>query len=148
MYRRIVVPLDGSPVAEAIFPFIESIGSLDVEIVLVRVVTLSAEEVVVLGAGYWQGKSAGRDLDPQEYLKAQLSVLEAKGVHASAHVRTGNAADEIVQVAKEVGADVIAMTTHGRSGLGRLLFGSVAESVLRASPIPVFLLKVVEQESD
>lgn len=146
MYRRVVVPLDGSPVAEAIFPFIETIGALDVEIVLVRVVTLSPEEAVVLGAGYWQGRSADPDHDAQEYLKSQVGALEAKGIHASAHVRTGNAADEIVDVAKAIDADLIAMTTHGRTGLGRLLFGSVAESVLRASPIPVFLLKVVEQE--
>ncbi len=126
MYRRVIVPLDGSPVAEAIFPFIETVGQLDVEVVLVRV---------------------GRDAGAQEYLKSQVAVLEAKGIHASAHVRTGTPADEIVEVATEVGADLIAMTTHGRSGLGRLLFGSVAESVLRASSIPVFLLKVVEPES-
>lgn len=145
MYRRVVVPLDGSPVAEAIFPFIETIGPLDVEVVLVRVMPVAPEEVVT-GTRYWQDKSVGRELDPQEYLKSQVAVLEAKGIQATSQVRTGTPADEIVEVATEVGADLIAMTTHGRSGLGRLLFGSVAESVLRASPIPVFLLKVVEQE--
>jgi nucleotide-binding universal stress UspA family protein len=51
-----------------------------------------------------------------------------------------------VLAAREIGADLIAMTTHGRSGLGRLLFGSVAEAVLRESQLPVFLMRVTEAQ--
>jgi nucleotide-binding universal stress UspA family protein len=54
--------------------------------------------------------------------------------------------DEIVAAARQTGADLIAMTTHGRSGLGRLLFGSVAEAVLRESRLPVFLMRVTEAQ--
>jgi nucleotide-binding universal stress UspA family protein len=53
---------------------------------------------------------------------------------------------EIVNAAREVQADLIAMTTHGRSGLRRLMFGSVAEAVLRHSDIPVFLLRATEAQ--
>lgn len=66
-----------------------------------------------------------------------MEALKAKGVRARGRVRIGDPAAEIV-------ADLIAMTTHGRSGLGRLLFGSVAEAVLRGSPIPVFLMKMTD----
>lgn len=66
-----------------------------------------------------------------------MEALKAKGVRAGGRVRIGDPAAEIV-------ADLIAMTTHGRSGLGRFLFGSVAEAVLRGSPIPVFLMKMTD----
>ena len=59
-------------------------------------------------------------------------------------VRRGEPAEEILAGAREAGADLIAMTTHGRSGLGRLLFGSGAEAVLRQSEVPVFLMRQTE----
>jgi len=137
VYQRALVPLDGSPVAEAILPFIEQIaGPLDIEILLVRVVPLARE----LPAG----EPIFKELDAQGYLEPLVASLKAKGVRAGARVRIGDPATEIVAAAKEVSADLIAMTTHGRSGLGRLLFGSVTEAVLRGSPIPVFLMRMTE----
>jgi nucleotide-binding universal stress UspA family protein len=62
-------------------------------------------------------------------------------------VRTGEPPDEIIASAREVGADVIAMTTHGRTGLKRLLFGSVAEAVLRMADVPVFMLRAAQLEA-
>jgi nucleotide-binding universal stress UspA family protein len=61
-------------------------------------------------------------------------------------VRRGEPVEEIVECAREVDADLIAMTTHGRSGLGRWLFGSVAEAVLREAEIPVFLMRMTEAQ--
>ena len=61
-------------------------------------------------------------------------------------VRRGEAAEEILKAAREAKADVIAMTTHGRTGLGRLLFGSVAETVLRESELPVLLMRWSEAD--
>ena len=63
-------------------------------------------------------------------------------MRARGEVRRGEPAAEIAAAARDAGADLIAMTTHGRSGLGRLLFGSVAESVLRRAEIPVFLMRL------
>jgi nucleotide-binding universal stress UspA family protein len=62
-------------------------------------------------------------------------------------VRRGEPVEEIVRGAREVGADLIAMTTHGRSGFGRLLFGSVAEAVLREAELPVFLMRMTEAQA-
>jgi nucleotide-binding universal stress UspA family protein len=59
-------------------------------------------------------------------------------------VRRGNPAEEIVAAARESGADLIAMSTHGRGGLGRLVFGSVAQAVLRHVDMPVFLMRATE----
>ena len=145
MYRRVLVPLDGSRVAEAILPFIEQIaGPLDMEVLLVRVVPLTSMDVVGMAKESQAGAPILRELDAQGYLEPLVASLKAKGVRAGARVRIGDPATEIVAAAKEINADLIAMTTHGRSGLGRLLFGSVAEAVLRGSPIPVFLLRTSE----
>jgi nucleotide-binding universal stress UspA family protein len=65
-------------------------------------------------------------------------------VDVSWEVRNGRPDEEIVDAARASGADLIAMSTHGRSGLGRLLFGSVAEQVLRRAEVPVFLMRQTE----
>lgn len=145
MYQRVLVPLDGSRVAEAILPFIEQIaGPLDMEVLLVRVVPLTSMDVAAMAKEAQLGEPVLKELDAQGYLEPLVASLKAKGVRAGARVRIGDPATEIVAAAKEINADLIAMTTHGRSGLGRLLFGSVAEAVLRSSPIPVFLLRTSE----
>ena len=61
--------------------------------------------------------------------------------------RAGEPVAEIVAAARETGADVIAMTTHGRSGFGRILFGSVAEAVLRQAEMPVLMIRLTERET-
>jgi nucleotide-binding universal stress UspA family protein len=146
MYRRALVPLDGSGIAEAILPFIREIaGPLDMEVVLIRVVSLTPEEVIGVAPKFAPDTLEGRELEARQYLEPLVKELEAHGIRASARVSVGEPAGEIVAAARQAGADLIAMTTHGRSGLSRLLFGSVAESVLRSAPIPVFLLKMTEE---
>ena len=136
MYQRVVVPMDGSPVAEGILPFIEQIaGPLDIEIILLHVVPPATLDAVAIA------REVG---NAQGYLEPLVASLKAKGVRAGARVRMGDPAREIVAAAQELKADMIAMTTHGRGGVGRLLFGSVAEAVLRGSPIPVFLMRMTE----
>jgi nucleotide-binding universal stress UspA family protein len=74
-------------------------------------------------------------------LAAAASELRAKGLRLTTTVRRGEPVDEILAAAREADADLIAMTTHGRSGLSRLLFGSIAAAVLARAEIPVFLLR-------
>ncbi|MGH7355009.1 MAG: universal stress protein [Candidatus Rokuibacteriota bacterium] len=148
MYRRAVVPLDGSRLAETILPFIVEIaGPLDMSIVLLRVVE-PVTPVIVDGAAHVVVEDGmARRLDAEEYLAPLAAGLRARGVTVETAVRRGHpVSDEIVAAAREAGADLIAMTTHGRSGLGRLLFGSVAEALLRQAPVPVFLLRQTEVE--
>lgn len=142
MFKRVLVTLDGSSTAETILRFIEQIaGPLDMEIHLLRVITVEAEEV--LGARHAGADSPHRKLqvEAEGYLQPIVANLEAKGIRAHAHVRIGIPSREIVAAAHDLKADLIAMTTHGRTGVGRLLFGSVATEVLRDAATPLFLYK-------
>lgn len=136
MYRRALVPVDGSPEAEAIIPFFAEIaGPLDLEVVLLR----------VLPAGELDDPHQRR-VDAAEYLAPLAAELRGRGVRTNTVVRHGEPATEILAAGVEDGADVIAMTTHGRSGLGRLLLGSVAEAVLRRAQVPVLLMRQTAAE--
>ena len=147
MYKRAVVALDGSPVAEAILPFILDIaGPLDLEVVLVRVNVPIPPEVIE-GSGHVILEDVeARRIDAEEHLVLRAAELRNRGVRVKIDVRRGQPAAEIVKAARDSNGDLIAMTTHGRSGLGRLLFGSVAEAVLRESELPVFLLRATEAD--
>jgi nucleotide-binding universal stress UspA family protein len=146
MYKRVLVPLDGSLVAEGIIPFIMEIaGPLDLQVVLLRVLVpvppMAVEgtrQVVIEDFAKHRAEAA-------EYLAAMASELRAKGVRVTKDVRRGEPVAEILAGAREAEADLIAMTTHGRSGLGRLLFGSVAEAVLRQAEVPVFLMRASDK---
>jgi len=147
VYKRAVVALDGSPVAEAIIPFIlEIAGPLDMEVVLVRVNRPIPPEVIEGSRHVIVEDPEKSRVDAEEYLAPVAVELRNKGVRVRTQVRRGQPAEEIVLAAREIGADLIAMTTHGRSGLGRLLFGSVAEAVLRESRLPVFLMRVTGEQ--
>jgi nucleotide-binding universal stress UspA family protein len=147
MYKRALVALDGSPVAETIIPFILDIaGPLDLEVILLRVLQ-PLPPVVVEGSPYLSVEDpVARRIDAQEYLAPVAVELRNKGVRVTTEVRSGAPAQEIVAAAREAGADLIAMSTHGRGGLGRLIFGSVAEAVLREAEIPVLLMRTTEAE--
>jgi nucleotide-binding universal stress UspA family protein len=79
--------------------------------------------------------------EAEEYLRGIENRLKAKGFKVDSHVRYGNDAEEILDHAAQKDIDLIAMTTHGRSGVKRFLLGSVAEKILRHSPKPVFLVR-------
>ena len=147
MYKRVVVPLDGSPLAESMLRFVVDIaGPLDLEVVLLRVIrvlprplTEGVRAAVLENAEY-------SSTDALEYLAPLAGELKRRGIRVRTQVRRGEPVEEIVDCAREVDADLIAMTTHGRSGLGRWLFGSVAEAVLREAEIPVFLMRMTEAQ--
>jgi nucleotide-binding universal stress UspA family protein len=142
MYKRALVPLDGSMIAEAIVPFIlEIAGPLDMEVVLLRVV-VPAPPVLFEGASQVIVDDVDKlRSEAEEYLASIATALRARGVRVTIHVRVGDAVSQILAGANEATADLIAMTTHGRGGLGRLVFGSIAEAVLRQAEIPVFLMR-------
>jgi nucleotide-binding universal stress UspA family protein len=142
MYKRVLVTLDGSPIAETILPFITQIaGPLDIEVVLLRVVVPVPPQVIEGSRHVVIEDVEGRLAEAREYLASQAAALAARGVRVRTEVRRGDPVLEIAAAASEAGADLIAMTTHGRSGLGRVLFGSVAEAVLRQVEVPVFLMR-------
>ena len=147
MYKRALVALDGSPVAETILPFIlEVAGPLDMEVVLLRVVQPLTPVVIETSRHVEVEDIEARRIDAEEYLALLAVELRAKAVRVTTQVRRGSPVEEIVAAARETGADLIAMSTHGRGGLGRIIFGSVAQAVLQQADVPVFLLRTTEAE--
>jgi nucleotide-binding universal stress UspA family protein len=141
-HKRVLVTLDGSPAAEAVLGFLLDIaGPLDMRIVLLRVLE-PVPPVVIEGTRHMELEDVtGRMRGAEEYLAPIAAALRAKGVEVACQVRRGRPVDEILAAAREGQADLIAMATHGRTGLGRLFFGSVAEEVLRHAPVPVFMIR-------
>ena len=140
---RIVVPLDGSEVSEAVLPVVEALaGPFDLGIHLVHAVEpLPAAARVELPAGFEEESLTARRAEAEARLAKIAAVMEAKGLRAARVVRVGAPLDVVTAYAEEAGAGLIAMTTHGRTGLGRLLLGSVAERVLKTVRVPVLLWK-------
>jgi nucleotide-binding universal stress UspA family protein len=143
--KRVVVALDGSPMAEAIVPFLLEIAwPLTLDLVLVRAVVpvpLRTDE-----GEPDRPDGAARRFDADAYLTRIATDLRARGVQTATEVRDGSPVDEILAVARERGADLIAMTTHGHSGRAGAVVGSVAEAVVRRASMPVFLLRITEAE--
>lgn len=147
MYKRVVVPLDGSPLAEGMLRFVVDIaGPLDLEVVLLRVIRVLPRPVTEGVRSSVLENVEYSPADALEYLDPLAAELRRRGIRVQTKVRRGEPVEEIVDCAREVDADLIAMTTHGRSGLGRWLFGSVAEAVLREAEIPVFLMRMTEAQ--
>lgn len=136
MLERILIPLDGSPLAEAILaqvrPFLRRNDS---EVILLHVVVPPSGGLDMPLPLHGPVREAG------EYVDARVRGLEDQGVRARGRVCVGPAAETILGVAKEERATLIAMSTHGRSGISRWVFGSVAEKVVRSSPVPVMVMR-------
>jgi nucleotide-binding universal stress UspA family protein len=136
MLSRILVPLDGSPLAESVLPQVVELANLrKAEVVLVR---------VALAHNLPGGNPADaqfRAVDAaQKYLAKIEAGLAAQGITVQSVVRYGHAAEEILDHAGTGAIDLIAMSTHGRSGIRRWVLGSVAETVARRALVPVMLL--------
>jgi nucleotide-binding universal stress UspA family protein len=144
VYERVLIPLDGSELAEAILPFAERFaGPLDAEVCLLRVVEpLTA--IPGLGTGGVVGPEALalREAEARGYLAEMAHRLEGRGLRVRTVVGVGVPELTILEVATAEKADLIAMSTHGRRGLRRAVFGSVAEAVLRSAAVPVLMIRM------
>ena len=143
MYHTILVPLDGSKRAEAILPHVHKImrsgGS--------KVVLLTAlEPKVVAGSLHVQPQEEALETDQQirsseVYLENLADDFFRRDVHAEFKVVIGSPVETIIKVAEEIDADLIAIASHGRSGLSRVFYGSIAAGVLAAVDRPLLLVR-------
>jgi nucleotide-binding universal stress UspA family protein len=157
LYARIVVALDGSARAELVLPYVEALAKqFGSSITLLRCTT--ASEVIVTPAltatiSPLAPNIAATPIDPsavvaaerreaERYLNALAQRLRSYGLTVHYEQNAGSAADVIIARARELDASLLAMTTHGRGGLERLVFGSTADAVLRHAPCPVLLIRV------
>lgn len=153
MFERVLVPLDGSKVGEAAIPVIQQLlakcsPQVHVDITLLGVITLLRHWVVVGEASapvsYTEEELNLIKKRVTDYLEKTGESLKRKQVTLNTMVASGNAAEEIMKAADEIKADLIAMSTHGRSGLRRLAFGSITDKVLRGASIPVLMVRAPE----
>lgn len=124
-FTRVLVPLDGSTLAEAVLPLARDLAAaLGLELVLLRVAPNAAERA-----------------EAAAYLEHTAAGLRTGGLTVATRVTEGAAADEILQVAAAEDGAPIAMATHGRGGPARWVLGSVAETVVRAAAAPVLVVR-------
>jgi nucleotide-binding universal stress UspA family protein len=151
-YRNIIVALDGSALAARVLPHVESLAErFGSTVTLLRVVT--PVEVLLFAGTILEPISSRRHAelaqtteqlrsDTVNYLTSLGDQLAAKGLEVDCTSPEGPASEVIVEQARQRGADLMAMTTHGRGGLSRWVLGSVAEDVVRHAPCPVLLVRV------
>jgi nucleotide-binding universal stress UspA family protein len=141
VYTAIVVPLDTSELAEqALAHAAEIARHFDAHLELLTVIPASVGDTVAGGTARdaWDA----RKLEAQEYLEAVSSRLTDDGISVSTAVRQGDVAEEIIEHAAH--CDLIIMCTHGRSGLGRWVYGSIADRTLRHAGVPILLVRASE----
>jgi nucleotide-binding universal stress UspA family protein len=138
---KILVPLDGSEHSLAVLPFVEDLArALDASLVLLHVVSPPATYV---GVGFvLTGDFLNQQLDwAGQFLARIVKEEQGRGLRASQVVVVGLGAGEIVQAAHGEEADLIALSTHGRSGLARWVMGSVADGVVRQTKLPCLVVR-------
>ena len=148
MYKKILVPLDGSELAECVLGHVEifikecKVGNM----VFLRVVQPTSIPFSPTEAAMEDLKRV-RDLDEERrskaglYLKAITEKLDNKTTRIYTEAVIGSVSEMIVDYVENNGVDLIIMATHGRSGVSRWVRGSVADRVLRASTVPVLLVR-------
>ncbi len=140
--RKIVVPIDTSEVAERAIPWAKAVGGDSAVIVLMEVIPV-ATAVRSFGGqviGSAETIQAGYQQMAEDQLDAAVAKWFTAGDKVSTAVAAGDPGDQILAVAKEQGAGLIVMSSHGRGAIGRFVSGSVADRVVRHAPVPVMIV--------
>jgi len=154
---ELLVPLDGSKQSETVLPHVESLAyRLKTEVTLLHVVMpLYQVYTAAESIGYYGGMGMVRVLYTEEqmkqlkasaesYLQKVNSRLMDEGIKTSHKVLVGSTGEEIIKMADEIAADMVAMSTHGESGFSRWEHGSIADKVLRAGNTPLMLVRELQ----
>jgi len=142
MFKKILVPLDGSKLAEAVFTYAKELaGRLDLEVILLYVGSPALHEFTPMHKAYIQQaantiKRQAREVQHKTGIQPGGKLVKTRG-----ETSEGYPAEEILRYADENKVDMILMATHGRSGRKRWVMGNVADKVLRASKVPVWLVR-------
>lgn len=144
MYKKILVPLDGSPRAERILGHVEDIARFHGS----RIVFLRVVRPVVVSDGYKQvlleetEKEQRQRLEQeQRYLDGVKGEFREKGIDATTVLETGPVVRTIIDVSQRENVDLIAIASHGRNGLAQVFFGSTAAGVLNQADRPLLLIR-------
>jgi nucleotide-binding universal stress UspA family protein len=143
MYTNMLVPLDGSPFAEIALPHATALASkFNSKLTLVKVFETPHVYQSVANQALLNDIHIAAIKEASDYLEAVKAKLTAEGFTVEIHFVEGdNVAAMLLEAIEASGADLVVMSTHGRSGLDRWRFGSVAQRVARHSPVPVVLIR-------
>ena len=148
MLPKILVCLDGSSLAEQVLPFVTEVALGCGSRVVLLEVTMPPSATVEPLTGFYRTTPIEEILREEEearaYLKKVAQRLRKKGLTVSCVTVPGDPGETIVGYAKENAVDLVALSTHGRSGLQRLAFGSVADFVLKKSGLPILIRRPEE----
>ena len=148
MYKRILLPLDGSKIAEQALPHATALAKrFQAELILLKVlVPLSSNLNLPPGAAK-TAEAATREL-VGEYLDRVAASVQEKGLSITTVSKTGRPHEEIIRFAETEPVDIVVICTRGQSGLSRWLMGSVADRVARGVSIPVLLVRASKDSHD
>jgi nucleotide-binding universal stress UspA family protein len=153
MYKTIMVPLDGSELAECVLPYVEAfVNQCQVQtIVFIRVLeplTSATAREYSISLEEMEKREMGRKNTANLYLKEVAGRLKADGTKLKTEVLIGRVADELAEYAENSDIDLILIATHGRSGISRWVRGSVADRILRSASLPVMMIRAPGSVSD
>jgi nucleotide-binding universal stress UspA family protein len=154
MPEKILIPLDGSELGEAALRYVEELifnlsAEKKVEFTLVQILSPSTR-LEAIGDGFIEIPSTEEEMEPIkkkvfDYLNQAGESLRSKGASVKCKViynkDSVSAAEEIIKAEDAINADLVAMSTHGRRGLSKWVFGSVTEKVLQAGKVPVIVVR-------
>ena len=147
MYKKIMVPLDGSELAECVLPHVEALatGFSLKEVILVRVV--EPEEIPAyrvegnLLSQVTLERESTRKSSAEDYLARVGTRLKREAAALHSEVLVGRVSESLVDYAEQKEVDLIVIATHGRSGVTRWVRGSVADKILRSANVPVLMVR-------
>lgn len=147
MYRSILVPLDGSKRSEAILPQVEDLAvQCKARLVLLEVLEPLPQHAAAVAPDLLSSGASQRADDIKQYVHGLQEQLAAKGFDVSAIVKRGSVVDTILAVAMAEKVELIAMASHGYTGIARFLHGSVASEVLHRAKVPLLVLHAEDDE--
>ena len=147
MYEKIMVPLDGSELAECVLPHVEGFikGCHVSNVVFVRVVEPITAPVgignVYIGREESRERESTRKSAVKDYLNQIMDRLKHEGTELHSEVLVGRVADSLADYTEKNDIDLILIATHGRSGVTRWVRGSIADKILRSSNAPVLMVR-------
>lgn len=145
-YQHVLVPLDGSELAESVLPHLEAVASncQITTVELIRVVPpIEMHFKAALPIDSRQEKQINEAAlkEAEDYLLRVKARLDASRMTVVTKVLPGEVANQMVEYIEKSGVDLLLIATHGRSGISRWVWGSVADKLLRSSCIPVFVVR-------
>jgi nucleotide-binding universal stress UspA family protein len=147
MYDRILVPLDGSEVAEQVLPYVKLLARRSqVPITLLRVIEPVPYDLIAVAERVpTEQVNANLQANAQEYLEKTSAPLREEGLPVTPKVLSGVPATCIVEEGAREPGTIVAMSTHGRSGVARWAFGSVADKVIQTATVPLLIVRSQEE---